>query len=83
MRKLPVNDVYVHNGSVRADGWLMHPFSTSPASRSPRTSRRPWDYYNIEKTIPAEEAAIPLVAEQMSAPLPQFAMTLPDHDGER
>jgi branched-chain amino acid transport system substrate-binding protein len=66
MRKLPVNDVYVHNGSVRADGWLMHPFYLA-SIKKPEDVKEPWDYYNIEKTIPAEEAAIPL--SQSKCPL--------------
>lgn len=66
MRKLPVNDVYAHNGSVRADGWLMHPFYLA-SIKKPEDVKEPWDYYNIEKTIPAEEAAIPLA--QSKCPL--------------
>lgn len=59
MRKLPVDDMYVHGGSVRADGWLMHPFYVATI-RKPNEVKEPWDYYRIEKTIPAEEAAMPL-----------------------
>jgi branched-chain amino acid transport system substrate-binding protein len=59
MKKLPVNDMYVQNGSVRADGWLMHPFYLA-SIKSKKEVRHPWDYYNIEKTISAEDAAIPL-----------------------
>ena len=66
MRKLPVNDVYVHNGSVRADGWLMHPFYLASIKKL-EDVKEPWDYYNIEKTISAEEAAIPLA--QSKCPL--------------
>jgi branched-chain amino acid transport system substrate-binding protein len=63
MRKLPVNDMYVQNGSVRADGWLMHPFYLANIRR-PGEIKEPWDYYNIEKTIPATEAAQPLSESQ-------------------
>ncbi|WJR77421.1 ABC transporter substrate-binding protein [Bradyrhizobium sp. NP1] len=59
MRKLPVNDMYVHDGSVRADGWLMHPFYLA-SIKKPDEVKEPWDYYRLEKTIPAEEAALPL-----------------------
>jgi branched-chain amino acid transport system substrate-binding protein len=63
IRKLPVNDMYVQNGSVRADGWLMHPFYLA-SIKAPGEVRKPWDYYNIEKTIPASEAAQPLSRSQ-------------------
>jgi branched-chain amino acid transport system substrate-binding protein len=59
IRKLPVDDVYVHNGSVRKDGWLMHPFYIA-SIKKPNEVKEPWDYYNILQTIPAEEAAQPL-----------------------
>lgn len=66
MHKLPVNDVYVQNGVVRADGWLMHPFYLA-SIKKPSEVKEPWDYYNIEKTIPAEQAAQPL--SQSKCPL--------------
>lgn len=59
IRKLPVNDFYVHNGSVRKDGWLMHDFYIA-SIKKPGDVKEPWDYYDILKTIPAEEAAQPL-----------------------
>jgi branched-chain amino acid transport system substrate-binding protein len=59
IRKLPVNDFYVHNGSVRKDGWLMHDFYIA-SIKQPGDVKEPWDYYDILKTIPAEEAAQPL-----------------------
>jgi branched-chain amino acid transport system substrate-binding protein len=59
IRKLPVNDFYVHNGSVRKDGWLMHDFYLA-SIKKPSDVKEPWDYYDILKTIPAEEAAQPL-----------------------
>jgi len=59
IRKLPVNDFYVENGSVRKDGWLMHDFYLA-RTKKPEEIKEPWDYYAIIKTIPAEEAAQPL-----------------------
>jgi branched-chain amino acid transport system substrate-binding protein len=59
IRKLPVDDFYVHNGSVRKDGWLMHPFYVA-SIKKPADVKEPWDYYNLLQTIPAEEAAQPL-----------------------
>lgn len=66
MRKLPVNDMYVHNGTVRADGWLMHPFYLA-SIKAPQDVKEPWDYYRIEGTISAEDAAQPLA--QSKCPL--------------
>jgi branched-chain amino acid transport system substrate-binding protein len=63
IRKLPVNDMYVENGFVRADGWLMHPFYMA-SIKAPGEVKKPWDYYNIEKVIPASEAAQPLSESQ-------------------
>ena len=59
IRKLPVNDFYVQNGSVRKDGWLMHDFYLARIKK-PSEVKEPWDYYDILKTIPAEDAAQPL-----------------------
>ena len=59
IRKLPVDDFYVHNGSVRKDGWLMHSFYIA-SIKKPNEVKEPWDYYNILQTIPAEDAAQPL-----------------------
>ncbi|KWV58649.1 hypothetical protein AS156_34335 [Bradyrhizobium macuxiense] len=63
IRKLPVNDMYVQNGAVRADGWLMHPFYMA-SIKAPGGVKKPWDYYTIEKVIPASEAAQPLSESQ-------------------
>jgi branched-chain amino acid transport system substrate-binding protein len=59
IRKLPVNDFYVENGTVRKDGWLMHDFYLARIKK-PQEVKEPWDYFAIIKTIPAEEAALPL-----------------------
>ncbi|VIO77963.1 hypothetical protein CI1B_71460 [Bradyrhizobium ivorense] len=63
IRQLPVNDMYVHDGAVRADGWLMHPFYMA-SIKAPSDVKKPWDYYTIEKVIPAAEAAQPLSESQ-------------------
>ena len=51
IRNLPVDDFYVHNGSVRKDGWLMHDFYVATI-KAPNEVEEPWDYYNILRTIP-------------------------------
>ena len=44
----------------------MHPFYLA-SIKKPEDVKEPWDYYNIEKTVPAEGAAIPL--SQSKCPL--------------
>jgi branched-chain amino acid transport system substrate-binding protein len=66
IRNLPVDDFYVHNGSVRKDGWLMHDFYLATIKK-PNEVKEPWDYYNILQTIPADVAAQPL--SQSKCPL--------------
>jgi len=55
MRELPVNDFYVKNGHVRADGRLVHDMYLAQV-KSPAESKGPWDYYKILSTIPGDQA---------------------------
>jgi branched-chain amino acid transport system substrate-binding protein len=55
MRELPVNDFYVKNGHVRADGRLVHDMYLAQV-KSPAESRGSWDYYKILSTIPGDQA---------------------------
>jgi branched-chain amino acid transport system substrate-binding protein len=59
MRELPVNDFYVKNGHVRADGRLVHDMYFAQV-KTPAESREPWDYYKILGTIPGDQAFRPL-----------------------
>jgi len=59
MRELPVNDFYVKNGHVRADGRLVHDMYFGQVKKPPE-SREPWDYYNILSVIPGDQAFRPL-----------------------
>ena len=45
--------------SPAKDGWLMHDFYAATI-KAPNEVEEPWDYYNILRTIPAEDAAQPL-----------------------
>ena len=58
MRALPVDDFFA-KGRVREDGRLLHDFFLAEV-KAPSESTAPWDYYNIRRIIPAEEAAQPL-----------------------
>ncbi len=59
MRELPVNDFYVKNGHVRADGRLVHDMYFAQV-KTPSESKEPWDYYNILGVIPGDQAFRPL-----------------------
>lgn len=51
MREMPVSDVFAPEGRVRADGMMIHDMYAVRVKR-PAESREPWDYYEIEATIP-------------------------------
>lgn len=60
MREAPVDDgVLTDNGTVRADGRMVHDMYLAEV-KAPDASTRDWDYYNIVRTIPGDEAFIPL-----------------------
>jgi len=59
MREMPVNDFFANGGKIRADGRLMHDMYLVQV-KEPSESKGEWDYYNVLRTIPAEQAAQPL-----------------------
>ncbi|MEB8389428.1 ABC transporter substrate-binding protein [Rhodobacteraceae bacterium KMM 6894] len=59
MRATPVNDFFATNGEVRSDGRMVHDMYLARV-KSPSESTGPWDYYDIVRTIPGEEAYGPL-----------------------
>lgn len=59
MREMPVNDFFAKNGIVRSDGRMVHDMYLARV-KSPEESKGPWDYYEIVRTIPGEEAFGPL-----------------------
>jgi len=60
MRAMPVDDgVLTDSGTVRADGRMVHDMYLARV-KSPDASERDWDYYEILRTIPGDEAFIPL-----------------------
>ena len=66
MKKTPVNDFFAKNGTIRADGRMVHDMYLLQVKK-PSESTTPWDYYNVRATIPAAEAFQPLAAS--SCPL--------------
>ena len=65
MKKTPVNDFFAKNGSIRADGRMIHDMYLLQVKK-PNESTTPWDYYNVVATIPAAEAFQPLSASKCS-----------------
>jgi branched-chain amino acid transport system substrate-binding protein len=61
MKKTPVNDFFAKNGTIRADGRMVHDMYLLQVKK-PTASTAPWDYYDVRATIPAAEAFQPLAA---------------------
>ena len=59
MREMPVNDAFAHNGTVRADGRMVHDMYLVEVKK-PSESKGQWDFYKILATIPGKEAFRPL-----------------------
>jgi branched-chain amino acid transport system substrate-binding protein len=62
MKATPVNDFFAKGTRIGPDGLHRHPMHLVRV-KSPAESKYPWDYYQVVKTIPAEEA-FPSVAAQ-------------------
>lgn len=59
LKSHPVNDFFVHNGVIRADGRMMNDLSLLQV-KTPAESTGPWDLHKLVATIPAETAYGPL-----------------------
>lgn len=59
MKTMPVNDFFAPNGEIRADGRMVHDMYLVQV-KSPDESSGKWDYYNVIRTIPGDEAYQPL-----------------------
>jgi branched-chain amino acid transport system substrate-binding protein len=59
MRSMPINDMYAKNGKIRIDGRMVHDMLLVQVKK-PSESKYPWDYYNILRVIPGDEAYRPL-----------------------
>src|SRR5687767_7352118 len=58
MKDTPTEDSLFGKGRIRADGRKVHPAYLLEVKK-PVESKKPWDYYNVRATIPAEEAFRP------------------------
>ncbi len=59
MRGTRVHDFYAEDGWLRVDGRLMHDLFLVQV-KTPAASTKPWDYYSILATVPADQAFRPL-----------------------
>jgi branched-chain amino acid transport system substrate-binding protein len=59
MRATPINDMYAKNGKIRIDGRMVHDMLLVQVKK-PSESKYPWDYYNVLRVIPGDEAYRPL-----------------------
>jgi branched-chain amino acid transport system substrate-binding protein len=55
LKKTPINDMFATNGTIRADGRMVHDMFLMEVKK-PGESKYPWDYYKIAATIPGEQA---------------------------
>jgi branched-chain amino acid transport system substrate-binding protein len=59
MKATPVNDFFAKDGTIREDGRMVHDMYLARV-KSPDESEGPWDYYEILRTIPGDQAYLPL-----------------------
>ena len=59
MKATPTDDPLFGKGTIRVDGRKIHPAYLVEVKK-PAESKKPWDYYKIRATIPADQAFRPL-----------------------
>lgn len=59
MRAMPIEDVFTKKATIREDGRVMREMYLARVKK-PSESKYPWDYFEIVRTIPAEETSWPL-----------------------
>ena len=59
MRELPINDVFVSDARLRADGRVTRDMYLARVKK-PSESREPWDYLEIVRTVKADDAYRPM-----------------------
>src|ERR671918_684789 len=63
MKATPVNDFFAKNGTIREDGRMVHDMYLAEV-KTPDESEGRWDYLKILRTIPADQAFLPLSESQ-------------------
>ena len=59
MREMPVNDAFALNGTLRADGRMIHDMYLMQV-KTPEESSGEWDYYKVLATLPGDEIYRPM-----------------------
>lgn len=59
MKELPTEDPIFGKGYVRADGRKIHDFHLFQV-KTPAESKYPWDYYKLVRTVPGDQAFMPM-----------------------
>ncbi|MEX2630495.1 MAG: ABC transporter substrate-binding protein [Tistlia sp.] len=59
MKKMPINDFFAKDGVIREDGRMVHDMYLARV-KAPGDSSGKWDYYEILRTIPGDQAFQPL-----------------------
>ena len=59
MKATPINDFFAKNGTIRDDGRMVHDMYLARV-KSPDELSGEWDYYEILRTIPGDQAYLPL-----------------------
>ncbi|MCG7324833.1 ABC transporter substrate-binding protein [Achromobacter sp. ACRQX] len=59
LRAMPIHDAFARNAHLREDGKLIHDTYVVEV-KSPKDSKAPWDYYKIVRTVPGDQAFMPL-----------------------
>ncbi len=59
MKEMPVNDFFAKNGKIREDGLMVHDMYLAQVKK-PEESKGEYDFYNILRTTPGDEAFRPL-----------------------
>ncbi len=55
LKEMPIEDAFARNGRVREDGLMVHDMFLAQVKK-PDESEGKWDYYNIVRTIPGDDA---------------------------
>lgn len=59
MKKMKVNDFFAKDGTIREDGRMIHDMYLVKI-KTPEASKGRWDYYEVLRTIPGDQAYQPL-----------------------
>jgi branched-chain amino acid transport system substrate-binding protein len=59
MKATPIHDFFAKNGTIRADGRMVHDMYLFQV-KTPAESKGEWDLYKLVATIPGDQAFQPL-----------------------